>query len=757
MTNSHPKDIPTRAPHLTLFRQVRTYAFFFAALLLIELLYSVLFLSAATDIATVRREVNEHYDYELAFRSMTQPQYTELYNQCGERPSADEPWQPYRAVRYERVGELYNAYVSLRGSSMRDAAQYFNRLYRVSDVEPTYSPLYDFRAEYLPDIIGFTVLCTLGVFALALFLLMRLYRLRMDRDTFAFGIYMTVGATFKSLYLHAAAELLIIGASVALPAIGLGYGVTALLYRALDAHIPFSLGCLLLTLLLSALTVLCAVFIPMKRLSRATPSYLLQAKDTTPYVISPRRSFSLFGAHFPRTFELVSLWRFRRYYALLMIASVLLPVLFAATCSLSGILSRRRATADPDFTVSFTPDVVNAEALLKNTSELVSTISEIEGVAMCLPEQISSKATRTKAHMLLGQGAVNATSIATVSYTPTGRSDALTADYAYATNLYHYAALDETAVAALCTQYAEIDGDPYAVLKDDHTVVITESMNNTHPLRLSVGDTVLVVVEAIDTAASVLFVTDPLELLQYQLEDGVFVYEEYTVGAIIHDLRGDDELTVGLNFDEYTRLTQREPYRTSVDVYLEDGIDFGVWQTASEGVYDAAFSYYNCTAHDHHVFFERYLTSLRNLNGRLEALAWSLCIMAVLICFYSQNIFYDKRNSEWRLLRSLGATQREQTRLFATSALIPTLVSLFLTLPLCLLADLLLYRLFNQWLPAAGFTSRLSVAHSIAWPSIALALVISLVCGLTPPLLALWRYRKQDQTQGGFRDVSEKR
>ena len=131
--------------------------------------------------------------------------------------------------------------------------------------------------------------------------------------------------------------------------------------------------------------------------------------------------------------------------------------------------------------------------------------------------------------------------------------------------------------------------------------------------------------------------------------------------------------------------------------------------------------------------------------------------MAVLICFYSQNIFYDKRNSEWRLLRSLGATQREQTRLFTTSALIPTLVSLFLTLPLCLLADLLLYRLFNQWLPAAGFTSRLSVAHSIAWPSIALALVISLVCGLTPPLLALWRYRKQDQTQGGFRDVSEKR
>ena len=745
-------------------RRTRAYAAFFVALALVELLYGVVFWSAATDISTVRREVSESYDYEMVYRSMTHAQYSSLYNRCGEAPEEHTFAPSYRAVRYEKIGNYedpednrYNAYVTLRGSNLRRAAKRFDRSYPVKGIEPSYSPLYNFRAQYVPSIVWFTILCTLGVFALSLFLLVRLYRLLLDRDTFEFGIHMAVGATSRHLYHRAARELLLIGAAVALPAFLLSFGATALLYVPVGVSVPFAVWSLPLTLLCTGATVLCAVYFPMRALAKVPPTQLLHAKDTTPYVTSPRRSFRMRSRAFARTFELISLWRFRRYYAALALATVLLPVLFVLTSSLSGILQDYRSASKPDFTVSFSPEVVNDAALIESTADITSTLSEIDGVGLCLPEQILSKATRRKGHMLLHEDDVHASSAATVRHYPTKNTPDIAKPYTHATNLYEYAALDAAAITALGAQYSDIEGDLASVLNDDHTIVITASVANEQPLALSVGDTVLLVVHAEDTVASLWGVTDQLELLSYQMEDGIFTYEEFTVGAIIHDLRGDATLTVGLNFDAYTRLTAQTPTRSFVDVYFEDGIGFDVWKNASESIYDAAFSYYNCTAHDHQVFFERYLTSLRNLNGRLEALAWGLCLMALLICFYSQMTFYDKRNSEWLLLRSLGVRARTLRRTLAIATGIPAVLSLGLTLLLSLSADALLWNLLNRWLPAGGFIDRLTTTHTIPWVSIALALLVSLVCSTAPTLIALCSLRKnQHQTIGGYLNVSEK-
>ena len=762
MTTAREHRSPLEAFRAVL-RRSRAYAAFFVALLLIELLYGVVFWSATTDLATVRREVNESYDYELVYRSMTQQQYASLYNQCGTAPEEHAFGLPYRSIRYERIGDgedpedtRYNAYVTLRGSNLRRAAKRFDRSYPVKGIEPSYSPLYLYRAEYVPSIVWFTVLCTVGVFGISLFLLMRLYRLLLYRDTFDFGIHMAVGATSRHLYRRAARELLIIAAAVALPAFFAAFGATALLYATVDVSVPFAVWSLPLTLVCTGATVLLAVRLPMRQLSRVAPTELLRAKDTTPYVTSPRRSFRMRSRSFARTLELISLWRFRRYYAMLAVATVLLPVLFVLTSSLSGILQDYRSAKEPDFTISFSPEVVNDAALIESTADIAATLSEIEGVDMCLPEDILSKATRRKAHMLLHADDVCTDVAATVRHVPTQNTPDIAKGYERATNLYEYSALDEAAVDALAARYDNIEGDLTSVLRDDHTIVVTSSLANGQALALSVGDTVLIAVHAEDTVSSLWGVTDQLELLSYQMEDGVFTYEEFTVGAIIHDLRGDATLTVGLSFDEYALLTGQTPSRTFVDVYLEDGINFDAWQAASEDVYDAAFSYYHCTAQDHHVFFERYLTSLRNLNGRLEALAWGLCLMALLICFYSQTTFYDKRNGEWLLVRSLGVRERTLRRSLAISTCIPAVLSLCLTLLLSLATDALLWNLLNRWLPAGGFIARLTTVYTVPWVSIALALLVSLVCSTAPSLVALWQLHKNKyETLGGSLDVSE--
>ncbi len=735
-------------------RDARSLLCFFAALLIIELLFTVLFASVATDTRAIRQEVVDRYDYELEYRSMTQPQYARLYNLCGEAPPEDEVWRPYSSIRYEKEDDLYNAYVTLRGTTPKDAASYFLHLYRIDDVAIGYSPLYDYRAQYLPDIVGFTVLCAVLMLGLSVFLLVALYRRRLDRDTFAFGIYMTYGATFPRLYRLAVGELLAVGALTLLPALALGYGITALLYAPVGVAARLSLTSVLLTAALSALTVLLAALIPIRRLSRKAPVSLLASKDNTPYVVSPRRSARLFGAAFPRAYQTLALWRTRRYVALLMIACVLLPVLLVAAFSLADAHEARLAAASPDFTVTFAPEVVNAPALLENTAALARTIGEAEGVAMCLPDDITRSLSALGAHMVVS----DANTVRAGRYTvPFDRAVSVAnADrYAYATNAAAYLALDEAAIESLAKRYHDVEGELSSVLTNERTVVVTESLHNTSPFRFEVGDTVLLATVA---AAPQLPMADRNELLRYQLSEGRFTYEVYTVGAVIRDTSADTALRIGVSVPNYEALTGETAVRTGVAVYLESGADFEDWQTASDAVYDAAYDYYHCTVENHHVFFGRYLTSLRNVGDRIRVLGLCLGAMALVIAFHSQRVFYDKRADEWWVLRALGASRREITRVFWLDALCFAGLSALLTALLCLLTDRALFRLIFEWLPAGGFLSRVVAGYDLSLAPILLATAVALVAGLIPPLVSLGRYQKQqDQTIGGSADVSEKR
>ena len=737
-------------------RDVRSLLCFFAALLIIELLFAVLFMSAATDAHMIRKEVVDRYDYELEYRSMTQPQYAQLYNLCGEIPPEDEVWRPYSSIRYEQSGDLYNAYVTLRGTTPQDAAAYFLHLYGIEDVSVTYSPLYDYRAQYLPDIVGFTVLCAVMMLALSVFLLVVLYRRRLDRDTFSFGIYMTYGATFSRLYRLAVGELLVIGTLTLLPALALGYGVTALLYTHVDIAPPLAPTALVLTVVLSALTVVLATLIPIRRLSRKAPVTLLTSKDNTPYVVSPRRSARLFGARYPHAYQRLALWRTRRYVALLMIACVLLPVLLVAAFSLADAHETRRSAASPDFTVSFSPEVVNASALLENTAELAETVGATEGVAMCLPDDITRSLSALCAHMVVSDANAVRAGRVTVPF-DRAVSVAHADRYTHATNAAAYVALDAAAIDALASRYTAIDGDPHSALTGERTVVITESFNNTTPFRFEVGDTILL---ATALSAPQLLIADQNELLRLQLSEGSFTYEVYTVGAVIRDTSAESSVRIGVSVADYELLTGEVAVRTGVSVYLEDGADFGDWQRVSDAVYDAAFEYYHCTVENHHVFFGRYLTTLRNVGDRIRVLGLCLGAMALLIAFHSQRVFYDKRTSEWWVLRGLGSSHRDITNIFRLDALYLSGLSVVLVLPLCLITDRLLQRLFFEWLPAGGFLSRVVASYDLSLSPLLVAVAIALVSALVPPLVALWRYRRQqlqNQTIGGSMDVSEKR
>ena len=190
---------------------------------------------------------------------------------------------------------------------------------------------------------------------------------------------------------------------------------------------------------------------------------------------------------------------------------------------------------------------------------------------MCLPEQVIYPAPMVCGHMLLQKDNTRGAARVTVYYDrPLDQAD--TDLWHTATNFYNYMALDEAAITALEQQYTDIEGDLSSVLRDDKTVVITESVNSTKMFDFSPGDKILVATTATASAVEGLF--DLKQILMQQLDNGTFGYEEYTVGAIIHDVTADERLSVGVNFQEYQRITQQPAVRTSMDVYLQKGADF---------------------------------------------------------------------------------------------------------------------------------------------------------------------------------------
>ncbi len=726
----------------TLLHNLSSHIAFLLALLIVQTLYTVLFMSAATDLATVRRTVTETYDYELEYRGMTQPQYVQLYNDCGTEPAAVLKSAAYSAIRYEKMSDgSYNAYITLKGITRRIAAENFLYRHGIEGLEVGYSPLYDYKTEYLPDILVFVTLATLVVFGLSVFWLIQLYRMRLDRDTFDYAICMTCGAGYRRLYRKSCGELAVLAALAFVPALLLGGGLTVLLYAtrgvfpATAPIVPFMVA------LFVALTILTAVKLPMRRLSKKTPVELLRARDNSNHVVSPRRSRRIFGAAFPRDFELLSLWRYRRYFAWLLIPTVLLPVLFVAALTIANIYEQRHPSPAPDFTLTFHPSVVDAETLNENTAALADRLSDVPGISLCLPEALAYDATAVCGHMLLTDR--NAAHSSVSVYYDGG---AAAQGYHAATNAYSYTALDEAAIRALLTRYPNVEGDPYSVLSDDHTILISESVNSTAMFDFSVGDKILVAVSAVDAEVEGI-VVDDMRTLQFQLESGTFAYEEFTVGAVICDVTPDAKLLFGVNFGQYEALTAETPIRYSTDVYLQSDADFATWEQVSKAVYAAGFDYYSCSVTDHDVFFDRYLASLSNMEGRMKLLAAGFLIMMPLISVFSQLVFYKKRESEWQMLRALGATSGQLLRSSLMSGCAEALLFLALCLPAMLIGHRLVFSLFNRYLPALGFMDAVVLDAGVPWEALLLAGGVSLLCALIPPLASglSFRIRNRDR------------
>ena len=712
----------------------RQYLCFFVAVFVVQMFFWTLTFSGDTDRDNIRRVAEENYEHHIIIRYMNGQQYTILNNQV--YYSQFESQRAYEKVEFETYRDMigrttYTAYIEL--ADIKSAGQAFEKDYiRPMRVDPNsfdvaYTPLYDYEygsglmqesnTQYWLLMILMTVL--------SMFLLMALYNIRINHYKFLYGVYMTCGADFKKLFHTAVWELLVISLMTLLPSMVVSISVLVWAYRAVGVAFKFVFSSILRVVLFNLIAVIASVWLPMKWMARKPPMSLIVAQDNSNLVTSPRRSFSILGKSMPFHYECFSTWRFRTYFIKLVATATAFSALFLCGLYIRQMVNTNLSATVEEFHLSATENIDDGT---------VEMIMEVEGVQYCWWENVMN-ASMNSDHILLtekqGSGAAG--------YTVPSAENAA---YPIATNQYQYTAYDKTLLDMIVNNdLYDIEGDPYSILTEPNTVLISDSLANTQMFEFKPGDKIILATFAYRNGKIDGKQLNAQELLRQQIMQFGFEYTEYTIGAVIHNSEAGAFLTFGVPNDVYAELAGTPAIRHNVSVYVKPEASMETMSAAYDEIRSlmSLHSGYQVTQTGEHL--AKSLLQMQNLPMRLLILAVLILVICPLVWFFSQVLFYGKRRPEMDMLRSFGATESELRGIHRVSGAFMAISSIFISLILAYSASGLVFLFCNRLMSSLGLGEGTRYEFYISIPALISCILISMACGYLSSTIPFLMYR----------------
>ncbi len=757
----------------TVFGNFREYCSFFVAIFIMQSLLWLVCFTTVTNVTREREVICGAYDYHLEITQLTQADYVAISNLFEVKDAQTERYyesykwllpddvRHYYTLRV-RLGNGYNDYpesvyfyqrvTAAIGSTIN--ADGFISYYLgdngidISRVQIDYTPLYGHDLTTAPAELGGAIwLCVLlGLIFVALLVL--LFELRLNHYKFTYGIYMTCGAGSRRLFGSSILEVMVIACTTLLASLGFSAALCAVIF---DGNIVICWWMIPLILLINAITVGIAVYAPIKRLASRPPVELIVAQDNSNMVSSPRRSLRIFNKSFPYHYELFSVWRFRGYLARLLVGAVMFAAIFICGIFISGMNYVSDEAIGAEYIVKVDvsdvdPSVVSDSALgLVDIIEIMDdaqreAIYAVDGVDHTVWTERNQSSELTS-HMLITRD-MHSSSKYTVSLPhPTD-------EYRLATNYFAYSAMDEYYIDTLCRLY-EVEGDPYRILNDASSIIISDSVYGEACFSFVPGDTVCIGKYVRGKLSQQDYMQlDDNEILKKMLEKMMFVYEEYTVAAVVHGLEAEKGFVVGMSWQEYLKFTGRNTISGAISVYVNPEMA----STDSEkvllsirrglnsylGDYGIDYKVANCYAALYHE-----LASERGTYIRTVVISLLLLLLSPVVWMFSQLLFYSKRENEMQVLRMLGAKEGRLRRLYSFAGLLIAAMASAVAVLLSYGLSYLLFKLLNSWLPSMGFIESMNYVYSIPAWAVLVAVAVSMVCGYLSSMIPYYVSRKK--------------
>ncbi|MBQ8397070.1 MAG: ABC transporter permease [Clostridia bacterium] len=720
----------------------RQYASFFAAIFLMQSFFWLILLTQDAQAEQLRRNAEENYDYHVAVGGLNQDQAIQLQNGAFVVFLSDQLYEIAHVEEQPNAygGKSYTVYCRITAEPLAQKINTFERKYLNPILENADSPAL-IRVDYSPLLtLGDDIaeqrtpyLVITAIFALvAVLVLMLLYNIRINHFKFLYGIYMSFGADYKKLLYTAAWELITVSLLTLGPALIFAALVRLILCLTLDGVFAISLWTIPIVFVLNLVVIFAAVALPMRVVSMNRPVDLLAAEDNSNLVSSPRRSFRLFGQRFPDRYALCSIWRFRTYYIRLLCSSVIFAAISISVLYVGTMYADDR---DADL-VPYTIEIANKKQTI--AEDFALSVAGIEGVDRVDYTYNLGGLPSREDHLLIPTNRVklNASRYYVRNEVQGSSSSATVMEGYRATNNAEYTLIDEATIASLEQQAAAsggtitIEGDLRAALTTPGTVVVSDSIYNAQRFTLQPGDKLQLALYQSYTRKIDDNLTREKDVLRQQLRWYNFDYVELTVGAVVHGLPSARNIMLGMSYSDCESILGLTPAITRIDVVTDPTLD-GAALANIDTQMDALFAYYDqYVVTTDRVYEEADLERRMGIEPLLTIVAVMVLIFFPLVCFFSQFLFYFKRNKEFSILLAIGGINDEIHRLHRIDGVLVSAVNFVLTLGLSFLFNWLVYSAMNTWLPSFGIVeTAVRYQYGISPLMLILCLAVSVACG----------------------------
>ncbi len=732
----------------------KEYICFYLATLVMGAGFWTVALCTESNLVEAKGRVFDEYDYHIEVAMLNNEQYANLDAQLDYQIKRENEYiESYYWVNdgSPLADGTYSVRILLDETFGLETAYYevhYDMLNRVSNDrrDIRFSPLYTFDADFgTPYTVQFWGVSLLWL-AFSVLMLVVLFLIRLDHFRFIYGVYMTCGADFPRLVGASGGELVSIALLTAVPSAFVGFGIAAALYLPAGVGLYPTVRGILTVILGTFLAVLIAVWFPMRRLASRPVVQHLAAGDNAGLVSSPRRSFFLFGQSFPGKYELYGFWRMRKYYLRLVISAVLFAAFFVTGLYIAEMESYHNNLDPAEYHLAYRPqsyynhvdnedetdeygahplwtlDPEEADMIRGDVDVYLEELCEIPGVSHAAWD-VSITGGYKQSHLLLSPGQIYDAS----SYTVSSKERA-SEGFKWAINNYDYTAIDQTWIDHmiahdLCT----FEGDPYAILSNEKQLIISEDIYNEKAFDFKPGDRIIVAVCEVPAFSQI--VTDPQELLRWQIKINEFRYETYTVAAVIHGQASDANITLGITYEDYTALTASTPARTDLMVYMEKGTDMDTVRAAEDEIRRLLTSFKDWVVTPTGNYFDAQVRSVKNDDAVILTIAVCLLVISPMVWYFSQLLFYRKRKNEFAILHALGAPDAAFAKLYRLAGGVLSGLAFLITVGLSYLCNYLIYFLIGTLLPKLHLTESLHYPFTLSLPALIACVLISILCG----------------------------
>ncbi len=719
----------------------RQYASFFAALFLIQSFFGMLTVSSDLNIAITEDIIYDEYDYDIVLLDLTYSQTVFLQNDELQVFASDHIYNIVRIVdRYHAADNTttYDVYLDFIGTDMETDFTMFKNKYipylqsgsaAGSTIKYNYSEIYKLSSYVFGSIVSYVAFAAIMT-AVSILLITSIYRIRVNHYKFTYGIYMAFGADYKQLCKTSFWEMMVVSLITFIPSQLFSTGIIWLIYRGEGFDFGYNPFALLKVFIINVVIVAVSVCFPMWRVSRSQVTNLIVTEDNSNLVTSPRRSFDFFKLTFPVKYEFASMWRFRKYLAVMILTAVGFSAVFVSGFYTADLYAYCRDYQMPQFTAELTDESAYID-------ELTADLAAIDGVDS-VAGYATANALEYRSHSLIQASAVLPGSDMVV---PEG------VDGFMAANDINYILVDKSMIDALTSGLWDykIEGDPYEILTDDTAIIVSNYMGNRKVCDYKVGD--IVRVGAFDSQKKQIDINlTGKNRLRQEVQYYNMNYIELHVCAVIDGMSTLEGTPMYLPKSVYRQVVRDDAAELNrVDIYVDYDTSMDEVKTIFENI-RAYTSLFNgkILITDNHMASNYIITRSMNYYALIIAISFLVLAISPLIWFFSQTLFVRKREKEFSVLLWLGTIKRDIKRLSQQNGLLLAAVSI-VTCILLSWGVITLIQLAVTRIPPALYGGENSYYYGvhIPVPALIFSVVMSIACGYFSSMLPLGGFFKR--------------